>query len=88
MNVNLTPKLEQFVTGKVSSGRYNSASDVVREALRLLEEQDRIRASQLAQLNAELSRQLASLDRGEAVKGEDVFARIKTKSQDRRKKRA
>ena len=37
MNVSLTPELEKFVSAKVGSGRYNSASEVVREALRLLE---------------------------------------------------
>jgi antitoxin ParD1/3/4 len=44
MNVSLTPELDKFVAGKVESGRYNSASEVVREALRLLEEHDRARA--------------------------------------------
>jgi putative addiction module CopG family antidote len=34
MNVSLTPELEKFVSAKVESGRYNSASEVVREALR------------------------------------------------------
>jgi antitoxin ParD1/3/4 len=40
MNVSLTPELEQLVQEKVKSGRYLSASEVVREALRLLEERD------------------------------------------------
>jgi len=40
MNVHLTPELEQLVQSKVKSSRYNSASDVVREALRLLEQRD------------------------------------------------
>jgi len=48
MNVSLTPELEKFVSAKVGSGRYNSASEVVREALRLLEERDSARAAQLA----------------------------------------
>src|ERR1039458_7952807 len=52
MNVSLTPELEQFVSTKVGSGRYNSASEVVREALRLLEEHDQARASQLAEFNS------------------------------------
>ena len=51
MNVSLTPELERFVSGKVESGRYNSASEVVREALRLLEENDSARAAQLAEFN-------------------------------------
>ncbi len=36
MNVSLTPELDEFVNAKVSSGLYNSASEVVREGLRLL----------------------------------------------------
>ena len=43
MNVSLTAELEKFVSAKVDSGRYNSASEVVREALRLLEEHDQAR---------------------------------------------
>ena len=42
MNVHLTPELETLVQNKVKTGRYNSASEVVREALRLFEERDRI----------------------------------------------
>lgn len=41
MNVSLTPHFEEMVRRKVESGRYGSASEVVREALRLLEEHDR-----------------------------------------------
>jgi antitoxin ParD1/3/4 len=67
MNVSLTPELEKFVSAKVGSGRYNSASEVVREALRLLEEHDSARAAQLAEFNEELGRRLASLDRGATV---------------------
>ena len=40
MNVSLTPELEDLVNQKVRSGRYRSASEVVREALRLFEERD------------------------------------------------
>jgi antitoxin ParD1/3/4 len=42
MNVDLTPELKALVQGKIESGRYNSASEVVREALRLLEQRDEI----------------------------------------------
>ena len=85
MNVSLTPELEQFVSTKVSSGRYNSASEVVREALRLLEEHDQARASQLAEFNQELRRRLASLDRGEKVDPAESRAKLQRKSQERRK---
>jgi antitoxin ParD1/3/4 len=88
MNVSLTPELEKFVSGKVQSGRYNSASEVVREALRLLEEHDSARAAQLAEFNEELGRRLAALDRGETVKPVTSRARLQRKSEERRKTRA
>jgi antitoxin ParD1/3/4 len=87
MNVSLTPELEQFVSAKVESGRYNSASEVVREALRLLEENDSARAAQLAQFNDELGRRLAALDRGETVDPVAARARLRRKSEQRRKPR-
>ena len=42
MNINLTPQLEDLVRQKVASGLYTSASEVVREALRLMDEKDRL----------------------------------------------
>ena len=88
MNVSLTPELEQFVSAKVQSGRYNSASEVVREALRLLEEHEQGRAAQLAEFNRELGRRLAALDRGEAVNPAEARARLQRKSEQHRKPRA
>ncbi len=88
MNVSLTPELEEFVGTKVSSGRYNSASEVVREALRLLEEHDQARAAQLTEFNRELGRRLASLDRGETVDPAESRARLRRKSQERRTRTA
>jgi len=85
MNVSLTPELEKFVSAKVGSGRYNSASEVVREALRLLEERDEARAAQLAEFNQELGRRLESLDSGQHVEPAEVRARLKRKSEARRK---
>ncbi len=40
LNVSLTPELERFITARVASGRYQTASEVVRAALRLLEQQE------------------------------------------------
>jgi antitoxin ParD1/3/4 len=85
MNVSLTPELEKFVSGKVESGRYTSASEVIREALRLLEEHDRARAAQIAAFNHELDSRLASLDRGEHVKPEAARKRLEQRSRERRK---
>lgn len=43
MNVSLTPELERLVAERVASGLYRSASEVVRAALRLLEQSERER---------------------------------------------
>ncbi len=81
MNVSLTPELDEFVNQKVSSGLYNSASEVVREGLRLLREQDEIKRMRLEALKREVKRGVDSLDRGEG-KPLDVSA-IKAKGRAR-----
>ena len=71
MNIYLTKELEQLVQNKVQSGRYNSASEVVREALRLMEERD-LRKEEIRKLIAE---GLESQRRGDLVDGEAEFDR-------------
>jgi antitoxin ParD1/3/4 len=85
MNVSLTPELDRYVAAKVESGRYTSASEVVREALRLLEEHDLARNAQIAAFNQELEARLASLDRGESVEPQAARDRLARKSRERRK---
>ncbi len=60
MNVNLTPHLEEMVKRKVASGLYTSASEVVRDALRLMEEQDRMREVKLERLRQDIREGLES----------------------------
>jgi antitoxin ParD1/3/4 len=76
MNVSLTPELEQFVQEKVKSGRYLSASEVVREALRLLEDRDRVRQIKLETLRQEIMVGVEQIERGEMIDGETVFAEL------------
>ncbi|HLA94953.1 MAG TPA: type II toxin-antitoxin system ParD family antitoxin [Pyrinomonadaceae bacterium] len=64
MNVSLTPELEAFVHRKVESGMYNSASEVIRESLRLLDQKDRTIESRRAELMKELEIGLADLKAG------------------------
>lgn len=52
MNVSLTPELERLVNEKVESGLYQTASEVVREALRLLKERDHAREQIRADVQA------------------------------------
>ena len=54
MNISLTPTLEKFVQDKVASGLYNSVSEVIREALRMMASKDKISQDRIAQLNKEI----------------------------------
>jgi antitoxin ParD1/3/4 len=85
MNVSLTPELEKFVSAKVETGRYNSASEVVREALRMLEEHDKTKAIQLTEFNDELGRRLAALDSGRFITGKELRERLEKKFEERKK---
>ena len=63
MNVSLTPELESLVQEKVQTGMYHSASEVVREALRLLRERDELRQTGLAALRKEIAVGIEQADR-------------------------
>ena len=85
MNVDLTPELEGLVRRKVESGLYNNQSEVVREALRLLAEQDRLREAHAARLRDALAEGLAQADRGELLDGPEVVAEVRRSMRKRRK---
>ena len=79
MNVSLGSKWESFVETKVKSGDYQTASEVLRDGLRLLEEREllkRISVSSMAELETKLLEAVGSLDRGEGVDGKAAFKRI------------
>lgn len=78
MNVSLTPELEEMVKQKVETGLYTSASEVVREALRLLQEQDLLKQIRLDQLRKEIAIGIEQADRGEVkpFNAEDLKRRI------------
>jgi antitoxin ParD1/3/4 len=62
MNVSLTPQLEDIIKRKVASGMYGNASEVVREALRLMDERDRYQ-----ELRAEVAAGFEQIERGDTV---------------------
>jgi antitoxin ParD1/3/4 len=87
MNVSLGNKWEKFVDKKVKSGDYQTASEVLREGLRLLEEKDllkRISISSMAELEEKLMVGIASLDRCQGVDGEEAFARLRQRARKRK----
>ena len=70
MNVSLTPALEALIQERVRSGRYSSASEVVREALRLLEDRDELRRVRLEELRSQVAAGLDSLDHRQVRDGD------------------
>lgn len=65
MNFSLTPSLEQFVRDRAGSGDYNNASEVVREAIRLLKRLEEQRALKMERLRRAVREGDEALDRGE-----------------------
>lgn len=76
MNVHLTSELEELVQNKVRSGSYNSASEVVREALRYMKERDDIRAIYKEDIRHKIEQGLESQRAGRMVDGEAVFREL------------
>ena len=64
ISISLTPELVELIKSKVASGLYASTSEVVREALRLLERSDRHEAPQLEKLRREWAEGINSGDAG------------------------
>ena len=76
MHLELSPELERLLHQKVNTGRYSSESEVVSQALRLLEEQDRSLDLRKTELREKIAEGFESLRRGEGVDGEAVFDRL------------
>lgn len=64
MNISLTAELASFVEREVKSGRYASASELVREGLRLLEREKAAYEEELALLKAAVAEGIADMEAG------------------------
>lgn len=78
LSISLTPQLENMVRAKISSGMYSSASEVVREALRLMDEQDQLRKNRLETLRKDIDDGIKS-GAGRKRTAEDVIKRARAK---------
>jgi antitoxin ParD1/3/4 len=76
LNVSLTPELDRFVQQRVATGRYQTASEVVREGLRLLEHQERDREMAFAALKTKLKRGSDQADQGKFVDPDETLKKI------------
>lgn len=88
MNISLTPELERFVNGKVEGGMYHSASEVIREGLRLLKEKDELRERKLAALRADVQIAVDQADDGRvSTFNEETLREVKIQGRERLKAR-
>jgi len=76
MNVSLTPELERYISELVEAGRYRSASEVVRAAVRTLQDQEEERRVKLKALRHSIDRGLDELDSNERIPADEVFEQI------------
>lgn len=81
LTVSLPPRLDEFVSETLESGRYSSASEVIGEGLRLLAAQDEVEAARLEAFKAEVAAGLADLEAGRLESfdsAEEMLARMAT----------
>ncbi len=84
INVSLTPEFEKFVEAEVASGRYQSASEVFREGLRLLQDREEKRKAALQEVRRKVRQGLDAAKRGELFDGGEVLREILGESRKRR----
>ncbi len=84
MNVNLGPIFDDFVADLLKTGLYQSQSEILREALRLLKEREELKGLRLAELRKEIALGASEADRGKFVDGAKVVADIRRKSKQRK----
>jgi len=88
VNISITPELDAFLQERVKSGRYQTTSEVVREALRLLERQERELEQSLSRLKTKLANGAAEAERGALLDGDQVFDELKEMIEERRRQKA
>jgi antitoxin ParD1/3/4 len=82
MTVHLTPELERLIQDRLKSGRYGSASEIVRVALRLLEKHDRLQQVWAEDMREKIAEGLDQLNTGERWDGEQVFDELEAELDD------
>lgn len=87
MTLSLTPEQEELVNEQISSGKYQSANEVITEALRLLKERNEIYKGRFEELKKEIMLGIEAADRGEVVDGATVLHELREKNRQRREEK-
>ena len=77
MNVSVGKEFEEYVRSKVASGDYASASEVVRDGLRLLREKDLVFEARLQSLRGEIQKGLDQAEAGQVLDGPAVMDELR-----------
>ena len=85
-NISLTPELDQFIDSHVESGLYESASEVVREGLRLLRHRDDLQRKQVERVRAKIEKGFQESESGAVVSEADAREHFRRRSTERRRR--
>ncbi len=84
MNISLTKEFEIYVGQKVESGLYHSASEVIRDGLRLMKERDELHQSKLVELRKAIDIGVDQADCGQVQPfHEETTSRVKARGRKR-----
>lgn len=79
MNIQLKPEQEKFIQEKIASGQYNSPEEVVNKMFQVFERLQSEYEEWVEETRKKIEEGIESLERGEGVDGEIVFARLREK---------
>ncbi|WP_428308684.1 type II toxin-antitoxin system ParD family antitoxin [Lacipirellula sp.] len=80
MEISISPEFQQFIEGQLALGAYATPSEVVGDALRLLQLHDREREMLVSDLRQKVAVGLEQIDRGETVAAHDVFEELRRRN--------
>ncbi len=83
-NISLTPELNQFIDSHVESGLYESASEVVREGLRMLRHRDDLQQKQVERVRARIEKGWQESEGGEVVSDTEAREHFRRRTTERR----
>ncbi|OGT51055.1 MAG: hypothetical protein A3E84_04350 [Gammaproteobacteria bacterium RIFCSPHIGHO2_12_FULL_42_13] len=79
MNISLTPDLEKYVQSKVRGGLYTSASEVIRESLRIMLSFEDVQKKRIKELDDTIALAMKQIQHGQKIAGDQSYKKMKAK---------